>query len=70
MAGLKHVPRRTLRSSSDIKLEVPLVNGTFQDSAVAVLIIYQQILEIVTILILRWKVRTHLTALADTRLVG
>ena len=32
----KHVPGRTLRSSNDVKLEVPLVNGTFQDSAAAV----------------------------------
>ena len=30
------VPGRTLRSSNNVKLEVPLVNGTFQDSAAAV----------------------------------
>ena len=33
----KHVLGRTLRTSNDIiKLEVPLVNGTFQDSAAAI----------------------------------
>ena len=31
----KHVPGRTLRSSNEVQLEVPLVNGTFQDSAAA-----------------------------------
>ena len=32
----KHVPGRTLRSSNDLKLEVPLVNGTFQNNVAAV----------------------------------
>ena len=67
----KHVPGRTLRSSNGIKLEVPLVNGTFQDSAAAVFNnLPADISNCNNFNIFRRKVRTHLTTLANTRLLG
>ena len=57
----KHVPGRTLRTSNDIKLEVPLVNGTFQDSAAAIFNnLSADIRNCNNFNIFRRKVRTHL----------
>ncbi len=66
----KYVPGRTLRSSNDVKLEVPLVNGTFQDSAAAVFNnLPADIRNCNDFNIFKRNVRTHLTALANTRLL-
>ena len=67
----KHVPGRTLRSSNDVKLEMPLVNGTFQDSAAAVFNnLTADIRNCNNFNTFRRKIKTHLTALANTRLLG
>ena len=60
----KHVPGGTLRSSNDLKLEVPLVNGTFQNNVAAV---FNRNCN--NFNIFRRKVRTHLTALANIGLL-
>ena len=67
----KHVPGRTLKSSNDVKLEVPLVNGTFQDSAAAVFNnLPGDIRNYNDFNIFRRKVRTHLTTTANTGLLA
>ena len=67
----KYVPGRCLRSSNDVKLEVPLVNGTFQDSAAAVFNnLSADIRNCNDFNTFRRKVRTHLTTVANARLLG
>ena len=67
----KHVPGRPLRTSNEVKLEVPLVNGTFQDcAAVAFNNLPGHIRNCSEFYIFKRKVRAHLTTQAADRLLG
>ena len=65
----KYIPARTLRSSNEIKLQVPLEKGTFQESAAQIFnALPSDIRNIDDFNLFNLKVKTHLKTVAAHRL--